>query len=275
MKTARLCSVVFVALALVLSVGPARAIPYTLTNGNSTVSIDPSSESGAYAWTVDGLNVLYQQWFWYRIGPTGGESPLNALPLLSAGTLGKLADFDFGNSTMNVDVTYLLTGGGAGSNTADIAETITIKNLASTSLDLHFFQYSDFDLSGIYGIGGDDKVVIDPGFQRVDQGSLIGFPMMSETVLGPKPNEVEANTYPNTLSSLDNGTPTTLDGNLTASGDVTWAFEWDSVLAANNGTLIISKDKRIAPSPVPEPATILGLGTILLLVGRKLSRRQA
>jgi hypothetical protein len=224
---------------------------------------------------VDGLNVLYQQWFWYRIGPTGGESPLNALPLLSAGTLGKLADFDFGNSTMNVDVTYLLTGGGAGSNTADIAETITIKNLASTSLDLHFFQYSDFDLSGIYGIGGDDKVVIDPGFQRVDQGSLIGFPMMSETVLGPKPNEVEANTYPNTLSSLDNGTPTTLDGNLTASGDVTWAFEWDSVLAANNGTLIISKDKRIAPSPVPEPATILGLGTILLLVGRKLSRRQA
>jgi hypothetical protein len=282
MKTARLCSVIFVALALVLSVGPARADVYTLTNNNSTLSIDspPPADTnplGAYVWTVDGTGVLYQQWFWYRVGSSDPEAPINNLPLVNASnsvngfgypqltlTYGSLTTFE-------IAIEYTLVGGTAGSHISDVNEQILISNKGSESRDFHFFQYSDFDLSP----DRVDNVVIDPDLQLVNQTPADGGSMLSEAVLGPKPNHAEANYYPATLNKLNDGVPTTLNGNLTAGpGDVTWAFEWDPTIAAG-GSYIISKDKLINPSAVPEPATILGLGTILLLVGRKLSRRQA
>ena len=61
MQTARLCSVTIVALALVLSVGPARAAIYTLTDQNTSISIDGGSQAGISNWTVDGVDVLHQQ----------------------------------------------------------------------------------------------------------------------------------------------------------------------------------------------------------------------
>ena len=157
-----------------------------------------------------------------------------------------------------------------------MSETIKIQNHSTAALPLHFFQYSDFDLNRL---NLQDQVTIDPDLQKVNQvpvGAGTLGPMLSETVLSPAPSHAEANYYASTLGKLDDGNPTTLDDVLSAGpGDVTWAFEWDKTIAAG-GTLLISKDKNLAPVPaVPEPATILGLGTILLLVGRKLSRRQA
>ena len=38
----------------------------TLTDGNSLAQIDPHSQAGMFNWSVQGLNQLYQQWFWYR-----------------------------------------------------------------------------------------------------------------------------------------------------------------------------------------------------------------
>jgi hypothetical protein len=278
MKTARLCSVIFIALALVLSVGPARAVPYILSNNNSTITIDPASQSGAYGWIVDGSSVLYQQWFWYRIGDTGGEQSINTLTLDSAVEYGtKYLDLTYGGvsggNAFTIEVDYGLTGGTAGSHTSDVGETIKINNTGTDPLDFHFFQYSDFDLSS----PNMDSVNIDPDLQLVKQTPGSGGSMMSEAVITSAPQHGEANYYyssSSTLTKLDDSSPTTLDGVLSAGpGDVTWAFEWDQTIAAG-GSYIISKDKNIAPS-VPEPATILGLGTILLLVGRKLSRRQA
>ncbi len=266
-------SLATMALLLVLGVGPASA-DITVTDGNSAFTVDPLSSSGMNSWTVDGVNQLYQQWFWTRVGSTAGQQSLDAIsvPVVSQGT----GAFDNSLSLLytqtgqfSVEIVYTLLGGNAGSHTADIAETIRINNLSQAALDFHFFQYSDFDLNGVaddqtatMGLGGNSV-------QQVGNGAV-----MSETVATPAPTFHEIGIYASTLTSLQSGFTYNLNGaNSAGPGDVTWAFQWDKSIAPN-GTFLISKDKNIAAA-VPEPASILGLGTVLFLIGTKLRRKRA
>lgn len=261
--------------ALVVLAVPAQATIVTLTDQNSTAVIDTTSASGMYSWVVDGVPQLFQQWFWYRIGESGGEQGIEKLGIpteLSTGT--NQLKLTYANASLTVDVIYSLLGAPLGSGTSDMGEQISLKNNTSQTMSLHFFQYSDFDLGGtpdndtvnIGLLGGDAVAAIqtDPSsnFQLTE----------SITTVAPLANRWEAGYYPDTLNSLGDADPTTLANTLTASGDVTWAFQWDLTIGAGNA-IVISKNKVLEMAPVPEPAAILGLGTILLLVGRKLSRK--
>jgi hypothetical protein len=264
-------SILIVVLALALLVAPqASATLYTLTDGNSTAAIDPTSDAGMYGWSVDGTNVLYQQWFWYRIGSasTTQEYSIDHLGLFSA-TQNDASDLTlvYGQPAgLSITVKYGLTGGADGSFASDISEVIAVKNATNAPIDFHFFQYSDFDLNRLNLA---DTVKIDPSLKFVDQEPMGHGPVLSETVITPAPSHAEANYYANTLSKLEDGSKTTLDDVLTAGpGDVTWAFQWDKTLAARNGSLIISKDKSLRP--VPEPAPLAMLGGILVVLARKL-----
>src|SRR6516164_3188731 len=55
---------VFAALFWLTFGASSLASPITLADENSTVTLDPSTSSGVSSWTVDGVNQLYQQWFW-------------------------------------------------------------------------------------------------------------------------------------------------------------------------------------------------------------------
>ncbi len=229
----------------------------TLTSGNSSALLDPASQAGMYNWSVDGQNQLYQQWFWYRVGATAQKSidtisapvvtPVNASTLTTT--------YTDSQGRFNLSIKYSLSGGALGSGTADIAEQITINNLLSTALDFHFYQYSDFDLSGT---PGNDSVTMYRtgllnGITTIDQTK--GTSSLSETVDTPGGMEGEANYYANTLNALNSGTMYTLNNNLTAGpGDVTWALEWDYSIAGG-GSLLISKDKHISIL-VPEPSSL-------------------
>ena len=70
----------------------AQATPFTLTSWNSTLTVNPSNSAGISNWTVDGVNQLDHQWFWGRVGDTGGEASLNVLAPLSSSVAANIAD---------------------------------------------------------------------------------------------------------------------------------------------------------------------------------------
>ena len=59
----------------------------TLTDKSAVavVNLDSGASNalGMTSWTIAGINNLAQQWFWYRIGDNGAESPINAIGGLS------------------------------------------------------------------------------------------------------------------------------------------------------------------------------------------------
>lgn len=273
---------VLIPVAAVLLLGgfspSAPAVVVNLTHLNSTFTVD--SDVNPTEWTVDGVYQMYQQGFWWRTNGLGPENRLGsvgagnitATPFL--GTRGVLMDY-VNPGVFDISVAYILTGGALGTNTSDVAETISIGNLASHPLEMHFFQYADFDLDGTPA----DDALWFPNANTVrqvdlppwDHGPQVG---LSETIVSPPPNRHEGDPYPVLIGKLDdlftdnlNNLPGIGDGGLV--GDATWGFQWD-VMIPVNGTFLISKDKRLAPVPEPGTALLVGLG----LLGAEITRRR-
>lgn len=255
-RTLSISLIVFMVLfgtAMTASMGHATI----LSDGNSSVVIDPLSSSGMYTWNVEGTDNMFQQWFWYRVG-NGAEQSINTIGNLVEttylGTRG--VEYIYSNSTFNVNITYQLTGGSAGSGVSDIAETIRIKNISSSAQDFHFFQYSDFDLAGT--IGSDTGYYVESNPNKISQYG--DGKVLSETTIVPNPSRWQISSFPTIVNSLNDGGPTTLSNSGSGtSGDVTWAFQWDKVIAAGD-TFIISKDKLLSPVPLPGAVLLLGAG---------------
>lgn len=266
---------IILAMLMMFSLGGISSVgadTVTMTNGNSTVLFDTATSAGMNSWTVDNIDMLYQQSFWYRIGNSSAEANISTLPVSYSvgnylGGTNNLLTLSYNtNGNFTIDVVYTLLGGSANSGVSDIGEQIRIKNNGSSPLDFHFFQYSDFDLGG----NANDTVLINDGSKVSVWDSLYA---MSETVATPDASRWEANTFANTLNALEDMSATNLNMNKGPyTGDVTWAYQWDFTLNAD-GSYIISKDKRIGQ--VPEPATMIlfGLGLIGLAgAGRKFKK---
>ncbi len=255
---------------LALAAGSAQAAPMLLEDGNASTVIDPASQAGQFNWVVDGIHHLSHQWFWYRIGQTPEQS-IDTLPIVGAVTIDTNPFDDPRHDALNVlyrsaglleiDATFTLRGGTAGSNTSDVAEQIVIRNLSGTALSLTFFQYADFDLNGTLN---DDFVNITAP-NRVLQGD--GPIFVSETIINPPSTLFEANFFANTVVALNDALVTNLNGTAALiNGDLTWAFQWDFLLGAGD-SVIISKDKQIVPTP--GAMALLGLGGLALARRRR------
>ena len=245
----------------------------TLTDASSTAQFDLGSDQGMNAWTVNGVNQLVRQWFWYRLGPNGGQSPINALGNLFYHTSD--TNYDGTDETLYVrytgaqlkaEGTFMLTGAGPGRPKSDVAESLKLTNLTSAPMDLHFFQYVDLSLGGD---AQDWSVTINGGntAEQADMGTYV-----SETVLTPRPSHYQVDYAPNIYNLLTSGSPLTLNdnGGPLGPGDLSWAFQWDVTLGpagSGNDVLLISKDKQI----VPEPATLalLALGGLAMIRRRR------
>lgn len=250
------------------------ASTFQLVDENSTVLIDTESVMGMHEWMVDGTLHLYQQWFWYREGDLNHEVSIDHLPIAAEGAFD--SDFDGLPDSLTViyndglglgiEVKYSLSGGSIGSNTSDVAEQIKIMNTSGTTKDFHFFQYTDFDINGL----GSDDVTKRVNSQTMQQNDASGLGVVfSETVVTPPPNHWEIAAYPYTYTHLEDGLPSTLSDATSPLGpaDLTFAWQWDLTIP-ENGTVIISKDKLISESTVPEPASmLLLLSGLLSLVG--------
>ncbi len=49
-----------------------------LTDDNSTAVFDLNSSDGMKDWTVDGVDHMQRQWFWYRVGSSGDGFKIGA-----------------------------------------------------------------------------------------------------------------------------------------------------------------------------------------------------
>lgn len=259
-----------VAVAILVAVGSPAVASVTLSDGNSVATFDLDSAAGLKSWVVDGVEHINQQWFWYRLGTSGGEYAVNTLD--PANYFSRVTDSNgdgdnetlyvrYAGTGLQVEMTFLLTGGADSTHMSDMAETIRITNTSVAPIDFHFFQYVDFNLAGT---AGDDTVVIEGG-NTVRQSS--GDTYVAETVVTPLPTHYTAGLATGLYSSLTDGSPTTW-GDVTGpiTGDVAWAFEWDRTIGAGR-SLVISKDKNI----VPEPATmvLMGAGLMMSMVLRR------
>ena len=148
---------VAVAVAIGMPVGSVMG-GVTLTDGNSLVEFnfgdEPGEELGMYEWAVDGVSHMYQQWFWYRVGETGGEASLDTLDMIGGPVIkdtsgdgnADAVGVTYGGAGLEVALMFVLVGGPAGSEHSTILETIAATNVGTGTTDLHFFQYADFDL---------------------------------------------------------------------------------------------------------------------------------
>lgn len=252
----------------------ARAQIITLSDLNSSAQINTASQAGMFNWYVDGVNQLYQQWFWYGIGTGTAQSSINTI---SAPTIvtpsASTAYITYANSQLSAQVNYVLTGGVLGSGGAQLNESIHLVNTSASSMTLRFYQYSDFDLMG--NPGGDvlqlAKNLSNKFYEAIQ--SKNGITMSETDITGggtpPGANHGEASLYPDLLNRLNGGTQITLadNTNLVGPGDTAWAFEWDVTLAAG-ASFDLSKVKQISGVPEPGVISLLGLG-FLALVWRK------
>jgi hypothetical protein len=273
--------VVLSVLALFGFANPAVATSVTLNDGNSQVTVDPSSATGVNQWLVNGTSQLYQEWFWYRVGGTGPEQPVTSLGLVSAVATDTNPFTDgrkdtltvkYGSATgVQVTITCKLRGGSAGSLTSDLGQTIKIANNTGAAVDMHFFEYADFDLNGTPG--NDTVTILGTNHNTAQQEDA--FSIMSETVTTPSPIRYEAAPQGVILGILNDAGPSNLSnqgGPIV--GNATWAFQWDMTIAAH-GSYTISKDKNLSEvvAVIPEPVTLLGVaGGFLGLAGGVLRR---
>ncbi len=254
----------------------AQATVYTLTDQNSSITVDPISTDGISHWKVDGVNQLYQQWFWGRIGSGSSERGLDTLPLLGAkATDANLNSGDdhlallYGTPGFKIELGLSLSGGAPGSKMSDLATQITFTNLTQTGRDLHVFQYSDFDLSGNYA--NDTGTAVNANTIVQSDGGMI----LTDAV-SPMPSRWEIGLDSDIVDSLGNGSPTTLGNSGSGTvGDVTYARQWDFTLqpaGGPNSSIGFSIDQHIT---VPDPGTVLLLGAGMLgLAGANRRKRR-
>jgi hypothetical protein len=256
---------------LALGTGAWQSYAWNLTDNNSLIHVDDTKPNGMNSWTVDGVSELYLQSFWFRIGSSSGQTAVYSLPQLSiTQTSPNTLTTENANANLDFNIRYTLSGGAAGSKTSKLSETITIANRTSSALDLHFFQYTDFDLGGLYA--GDTLQLGRTGslFTSATQSKngIIG----SETLFtGANHGEADIGGSALYLKIVGSSPATLLDNTaLVGPGDAAFAFEWDAPALAAHGVLTIQLEKDILKaSVVPEPSLA---GFMLLGVAGLVSR---
>lgn len=247
---------------------PAYALnPFQLTNGNSVVWIDPETDAGAFSWTVDGVEQLYQQWMWFQIGDAGHRWGMEETgPATMTVATSNIVTLNYSAFTpwLEFDICWNLAGGAPGSGEASLTQWICVTSNVSYDQQLHFYQYSDFDLEN--QVDGDSAMMVDENIVQQWYGTTM---VREEAVTAYNaPDHWGLDMYPDFISIVADEDvdlitlPDTPIGTVAGPDDITWAFQWDVVLEAYGTVEFLTRtDILVMPEPVPEPTSLLLLGT--------------
>lgn len=248
-----------------------------LEDGNASTTIDPDvvgGQMGQTNWTVNGVNHMFEQWFWIRAGNDTAERPISSLVKFAQQTSDtnfaedprhdtlSLGYVEPGAARYQVFGTFTLRGGAPGQTLSDVAETLTIKNLTNAPLSFSFFQYADFDINGT-AAGDSGQILLGRIPQQFEGGAFV-----TESVETPAPTRWQMDFFPVIRSSLGDAAITNLNNAAgpVGPGDLNWSLQWDFTLQPNQ-EYIISKDKIIVPAP--GAMGVLAIGGLALVRRRR------
>ena len=215
-----------------------------------------------HQWTVDRINRLAEQSFWYRVG-NAPQQRINTLTLSSWAVSGDdllTVNYADPSNRFTMQLIYLLTGSDPGSGVSDISETIKIKNTSAGLLDFHLYEYADVDLLGLTrAVNSSLQLTGMPVNTATQTNGVVNF---SETVVTPAPSLFEAGYAAPLLSELSGGSVYKLnDSSRAVNGDLAWAFQWDATIGSDK-TLLVSKDLGLTVVPEPSAIVLFGVGAI-------------
>lgn len=236
-------TIIILVLAMAVLISPASAAVYTLSSGNSTVTIDPASPYGMTSWVVDGVNQLAEQWWYYRIGETG-VALINTLgnPVVTQ-TNPRTLTLQYYGQFVDFSVKYTLMGGPVGSGTASIGEQASIKNKTAALLPFHLFEYTDLNLNNT--IDDDRAVLLNSSTVAQWDGSSTSTESAAVGGITPLPDRWELTDAQTLVAKLNSGGVIDLANACTPfTGDAAFAFQWDMSIPAG-GTRLLSKSKLL------------------------------
>ena len=202
---------IFIPLLLVSS-QEVFAVPHTLTDENAVVVIEDGaggSNAGVMSYTVDGVNHMVQEAWWFRSTTTAVEVPIASLGVTSAVATDEDLDGDDDKLVITytpglglnvVSVTYELTGGAAGSGIANLFERVNPSVPPFSQVE--FYLYTNFDAEG-----NPINTAVRTAVDTVDQG--VSGPPFATTTIMDTPAEVEFNSPASLLARLNDASPDT------------------------------------------------------------------
>ncbi len=264
-------TLVLAILILMLGFGTAAVAslpPINLSDGNSSVTIDPYSPSGVFEWTVELTNHMAQSSYWYRIGGEGIAAPLSALSIDHIDQSSTEAMVFYSGTDFSLQILYSLTGGDPGSGTSDIAETVMVTNKTGSAMSFHLFEYVNLNL---LGTADGQTVAFDSDSASVFHSKGTTIAQLSSI---PGPNYWEIGEATALLNKLNNESFGDLSNVTTShSGDAAFALQWSRVISAYGTSGAIGQDLLLEGAPVPEPGSLVallsGLGLIPALKRRR------
>lgn len=257
----------FSAFALAADRAGAVACPGTcsVSDGNAGITVNNAANEGLNDFSVDGVNHIFQEWFWLRVGPAGPETSLDALPLVTTDTTGNTIALNYADASLDIQLQYTLTGGGAGSGTATLLEAVRITNVSGGALDVYFFAYTDFDVNGTFANETGELTAANQITQTDDDGITTATVTSSLT-----PDAWAIDEFSLIFDDLEDGGPTAL-ANATSpyTGDNTFAFEYDLLGLADGGFVDLTLTKVIQVVPEAHTAVLCGAGLAMLGLWRR------
>jgi len=245
----------------IFPVSRAAASVIELRDGSSIVKIDPLSQAGLFTWSVNGINLLPQQWFWFRTGNTA-ERSIDAMTLDPDSMMTYTLFGDPGPDTaswrytspglsLQMDVSLV-----DANPTRSLSQVLTWTNTSASPLTLTLFQYVNFHLGS-----GSNQIDFNDG-ASLQTGS--GY--RAETWVTPFDTRLtgfEAAAVPYTRNELNDATSTSFGQSLdSASGDVGAAFEWQAQVPVT-GSFQISTIENLTAPETPEPSSAaLAIGAL-------------
>lgn len=261
-----------------LLVGGSQATTFTLTHNGWTYSEDIGSQGGGDFVDPNGVDHMYQNWWWFRTNLDNYERPL--AKLVSSGSGGanvQLVFVEDAGSLANallITLDYTLTG--VSSSQAYVNIAWSVRNIYSPvpqPITVDFFAYSDFDLNGT--ADGDTAFWPLPVQVVYSEGGTVVDVIASQL----SPIGLDIDNYPNLLNLLNDGSVYNVSGLVPSvtPGDMTNVFQWRASLGTGqslSGVLTKKVTLGTPPGPViPEPGTwalmLSGLMPVALRLRKK------